>query len=499
LNATAFGIFLAFVAVTLAITAWAARGSKSRSGFYTASGGISGMQNGLAFAGDSLSAAALLGVAGLYYAAGLDGILYGLGALIGWPALLFLMADRLRRLGRFTVADVLVRNLDEDPIRVFLACANLSILMFYMISQVVAAGLLVQLLLGVSFGVSAIFVGVLMITYVFFGGMVATTWVQIVKASLLILAVSAMAVLVLARFGFDPNRVFAAAVAKQGLKIMRPGGLVSNTGEAISLGLTLIFGPAGLPHLLMRFFTVPDAAAARKSAFVATMIIGAFTLLMIIIGYGAIAIVSGDPLYASASGGLRGGGNMAALHLAHALGGDFLLGVVAAVAFATILAVVSGITLTAAATVSHDLYGRVLRKGRQSERSEIRVARAATIVFGVLGIALSFVFKDQNVTFLSAFAFSVAASASFPLLFLSLFWPRLTTAGALSGGLCGLICALLGLILGPPVWVAVLGYPRAIFPYQYPTIVSMPVAFAVAIAVSKFTPRRAIIRQANTA
>ena len=457
------------------------------------------MQNGLAFAGDSLSAAALLGVAGLYYAAGLDGILYGLGALIGWPALLFLMADRLRQLGRFTVADVLVRNLDENPVRIFVACANLSILTFYMISQVVAAGLLVQLLLGVDFGVSAVSVGLLMIVYVFFGGMVATTWVQIVKASLLILAVSAMAVLVLARFGFDPNRIFAAAVAKQGIKVMQPGGLVSNTGEALSLGLTLIFGPAGLPHLLMRFFTVPDAAAARKSAFVATMIIGIFTLVMIVIGYGAIAILSGDPEYANPDGGLRGGGNMAALHLAHALGGDLLLGVVAAVAFATILAVVSGITLTAAATVSHDLFARVISKGRQSERNEILVARAATVVFGILGIGLSFAFKDQNVTFLSAFAFSVAASASFPLLFLSLFWPPLTTSGAMAGGICGLVSALVGLILGPAVWVSVLGNPHAIFPYQYPTIVSMPVAFVVAMAVSKFMPSNTAVRQANTA
>jgi cation/acetate symporter len=499
MNTSALAIFLVFVAATLAITAWAARRSNSLSGFYTASGGISGFQNGLAFAGDSLSAAALLGVAGLYFTAGLDGILYGLGALIGWPALLFLMADRLRRLGRYTVADVLARNLDEDPIRIFMACANLSILMFYMISQVVAAGLLIQLLLGVGFGVSASVVGLLMIVYVFFGGMVATTWVQIVKATLLILAVLTMAILVLARFHFDPNLVFKAAVAKQGLRVMQPGGLVTNTGEAISLGLTLMFGPAGLPHLLMRFFTVPDAAAARKSAFVATMVIGAFTLVMIVIGYGAIALLSGDPRYVTATGGLRGGSNMAALHLAHALGGDLFLGVVAAVAFATILAVVSGITLTAAATISHDIFARVMRHGRQTEKSEIRVARISTVIFGLVGIVLSLAFKGQNVTFLSAFAFSVAASASFPLLILSLFWPGLTTAGALCGGICGLFSALVGLILGPTVWVSVLGHAQAIFPFQYPTIVSMPAAFAVAVAVSKITSPSTIIRQANTA
>jgi cation/acetate symporter len=484
LNVTAFAIFLSFVAVTLAITAWAARRSTTRGGFYTASGGITGLQNGLAFAGDSLSAAALLGVAGLYYAAGLDGILYGLGALIGWPALLFLMADRLRRLGRFTVADVLVRNLDEDPIRIFLACANLSILMFYMISQVVAAGLLVQLLLGVSFGVSAVFVGLLMIIYVFFGGMVATTWVQIVKASLLILAVSAMAVLVLARFGFDPNRVFAAAVAKQGLKIMRPGGLVSNTGEAISLGLTLIFGPAGLPHLLMRFFTVPDAAAARKSAFVATMIIGAFTLLMIVIGYGAIAIVSGDPAYAAAAGGLKGGGNMAALHLAHALGGDFLLGVVAAVAFATILAVVSGLALAGASAVSHDLYANVFRGAGHSEANEVKVSRIATVALGIVAVILGIVFRTQNVAYMVGLAFAIAASANFPVLLLTMYWRGLTTRGAVAGGMTGLVSAVVLTIMGPSIWVSVLGHPAPAFPIDPPALLTVPLGFLVCWAVS---------------
>ncbi len=484
MNVTAFAIFLSFVAVTLAITAWAARRSTTRGGFYTASGGITGLQNGLAFAGDSLSAAALLGVAGLYYAAGLDGILYGLGALIGWPALLFLMADRLRRLGRFTVADVLVRNLDEDPIRIFLACANLSILMFYMISQVVAAGLLVQLLLGVSFGVSAVFVGLLMIIYVFFGGMVATTWVQIVKASLLILAVSAMAVLVLARFGFDPNRVFAAAVAKQGLKIMRPGGLVSNTGEAISLGLTLIFGPAGLPHLLMRFFTVPDAAAARKSAFVATMIIGAFTLLMIVIGYGAIAIVSGDPAYAAAAGGLKGGGNMAALHLAHALGGDFLLGVVAAVAFATILAVVSGLALAGASAVSHDLYANVFRGAGHSEANEVKVSRIATVALGIVAVILGIVFRTQNVAYMVGLAFAIAASANFPVLLLTMYWRGLTTRGAVAGGMTGLVSAVVLTIMGPSIWVSVLGHPAPAFPIDPPALLTVPLGFLVCWAVS---------------
>ncbi len=487
MNLTALGIFLLFVLITLGITAWASRRSRSISGFYTAGGKVSGLQNGLAFAGDFLSAAALLGVAGLYYSAGLDGILYGLGALIGWPALLYLMADRLRRLGKYTVADVLIINLSERPIRIFVACANLAILAFYMISQVVAAGLLVQLMLGISFAVSTILVGVLMIIYVVFGGMVAATWVQIVKASLLIFSVAVMAILVLARFHFSTEAILATAVAKHGLKIMQPGGLVTSRGEAISLGLSLMFGAAGLPHVLMRFFTVPSIVEARKSAFYATMIIGAFTLMMIVIGYGSIAILSGDPQYMTAAGGLKGGGNMAALHLAHALGGDLLFGFVAAVAFATILAVVSGITLTAAATVSHDLYAQVIHRGQPTEREEMLVSRVAAIVFGVICIGLSFAFKAQNVTFLSVFAYSVAGSATFPLLILSLFWGRLTTAGALAGGVLGLGLALTLLVLGPSVWVAVLHHSHALFPYQYPTIVSMPAAFIAATVVSLLT------------
>ena len=499
MNGPAFAIFVVFVLVTLGITAWAARRPKSASSFYTAGGQITGWQNGLAFAGDSLSAAALLGVAGLYYSAGLDGILYGLGALIGWPALLFLMADRMRRLGRFTVADVLTQALDQPSIRIFVACANLAILVFYMISQVVAAGLLVQLLAGVDFAASSVLVGVLMIVYVVFGGMVATTWVQIVKASLLMLAVGALALMVLTRFGFNLEAIFAAAVAKRGPQVMQPGHLISGPAEAVSLGLSLMFGTAGLPHVLMRFFTVPNVAEARKSAFVALMLISLFTLLMIVVGYGAIAVVAGDPLYVNATGGLKGGGNMAALHLAHALGGNLMLGFVAAVAFATILAVVSGITLTAAATVSHDLYARIVRKGQQTEREEILVSRIAAVVFGVICIALSYAFRGQNVTFLSVFAYSVAASATFPVLILALLWPKLTAPGAMAGGVVGLVSALAGLILGPSVWVSVLGHAKTLFPYQYPTIVSMPAAFLAAVTVSRLAPAPSLIRRADVA
>jgi cation/acetate symporter len=484
-NVEALGIFVVFVLATLGITAWASRRSRTREQFYTAGSSITGLQNGFALAGDFLSAAAFLGVAGLYFSAGLDGLVYGLGALIGWPVLLFLVADRLRRLGRFTLTDVLSRRLDEKPVRVFAACSNLVVLTFYMLSQMVGAGLLVNLLIGVSFEWSAFFVGGLMLVYVVFGGMVAASWVQIIKATLLFAATIVLALLTLAHFHFDLDSLFTTAIAKHplGVGIMAPGGLITTPGAAISLGLTLIFGPAGLPHVLMRFFTVPDAIEARRSACMATVLIGVFCFLMVVIGYGSIALLKGDPRFVTDSGALQGGSNMAALFLAQALGGDLFLGFVAAVAFATILAVVSGLTLAAAATGSHDLYA-VFRAKPPGEAEEIMVSRLSALAFAVLGIALSIAFQHENITFLSATAMAVAASATFPVLILSLFWPRLTTAGAVAGGTVGLVSAIVAIVLGPSVWVAVLHHAAPVFPYQYPTIVSMPLAFAVAFGVS---------------
>jgi cation/acetate symporter len=483
-NLPALAIFLLFVALTLVITGWAAKRSSTREQFYTAGGTVGGFQNGFAFAGDFLSAAAFLGVAGLYYAAGLDGLVYGLGALIGWPALLFLLADRLRRLGKYTLTDVLQQRLEPRPIRIFAGCANLVVLVFYMLSQMVGAGLLVNLLIGVDFVWSALLVGGLMTVYVVFGGMVATTWVQIIKAALLFGATLVLALLTLSHFGFDFEALLAAAVDKhpRGEAILAPGGLITSPGAAISLALTLVFGPAGLPHVLMRFFTVPNVREARRSACVATVLIGLFCFLMVVIGYGSIALLTGDPRF-DAGNGLHGGGNMAALHLAHALGGSLFLGLVAAVAFATILAVVAGLTLAAAATVSHDLYS-ALRGRTPSEREELAISRAAALCFGALGIALSVAFQHENITFLSATAMSIAASATFPVLVLALFWKRLTTAGALAGGGVGLASAVVALVLGPSIWVAVLGNAEPIFPYQYPTILSMPLAFAAAFVVS---------------
>ena len=478
--------FTLFLLVTLAITAWASRRKSSRSDFYTAGGTLTGMQNGLAFAGDYLSAGAFLGIGGLYFASGFDGFTYNLGGVIGWPVLLFLVAERLRRLGRYTLADVLCLRLDPKPVRVFTATANLLVLIFYMVSQMVAAGALMQLLLGLSFARSAVLVGSLMTVYVVFGGMVATTWVQIIKASLLLVVAVILAVLTLFKFGFSLSDIFQTAIAKhpQHAAIMGPGSFISGPGAAISTGLTMVCGPAGLPHILMRFFTVPNVYEARRSAYVATAIIGAFGLLMIVIGFGTIAVLSGDPAYVTPSGGLIGGGNMASLYLAQALGGSGFLGVVAAIAFATILAVVSGLTLAAATTVSHDLYAMLMRAGKATEKQEIRASRWAAFCFAAVSIALSTLFQHENVNILAATAFAIASSATFPLLMLVLFWNRLTTAGALAGGIAGLATGLLGIVLGPSVWVGVLGHAAAVFPYQYPTIVSMPVAFIVAIGVS---------------
>lgn len=490
MNVSALLSFLTFITVTLLVTAWASKRTATRGEYYVAGGAITGLQNGVALAGDYISAAVLLGVAGLYFTSGLDGLVYNVGGVIGWPILLFLFSERLRRLGRYTLTDVMSSRLRGRPVRIFAASANLVVLTFYMIAQMVGAGLLMNLLLDISYTASTILIGSLMAIYVVFGGMVATTWVQIIKAVLLVLAGATLAVWLLVEFSFSPDRILQLAVDNHpaGDQILGPSTLITGPGAAISLGLTLTCGPAGLPHILMRFFTVPDAAQARRSAWVATAIIGVFCLFMIPIGYGTIAMLGDDPQYLAAPGQLIGGNNMAALYLAQALGGDVFLGMISAVAFATILAVVSGLTIAAAATVSHDLYATFAKDEIRSETQELRVSRTAAFVFAALGISLSIVFQEQNINILAATAFAIAASATFPSLMLVLFWKPLTTVGAISGGLAGLATAVLGIILGPAVWAGVLGHPEPIFPYQYPTILSMPIAFAVAIGVSLLRP-----------
>ena len=480
LNVSAIVMFLAFVGGTLYITYWASKRNTSTSDFYTAGGSITGFQNGLAIAGDYMSAASFLGISALVFTSGYDGLIYSIGFLVGWPVILFLIAERLRNLGKYTFADVASYRLGQKEIRILSACGSLVVVAFYLIAQMVGAGKLIQLLFGLDYLVAVVLVGILMMLYVLFGGMLATTWVQIIKAVMLLSGASFMAIMVMKHVDFDFARLFSEAIAvhPKGEAIMSPGGLVKDPVSAISLGLALMFGTAGLPHILMRFFTVSDAKEARKSVFYATGFIGYFYILTFIIGFGAILLVSTNPDFKDATGGLIGGTNMAAVHLANAVGGNLFLGFISAVAFATILAVVAGLTLAGASAVSHDLYACVIKKGKANDKDEMRVSKITTIALGVLAILLGIAFEKQNIAFMVGLAFSIAASCNFPVLFLSMYWKKLTTRGALVGGSLGLLTAVVLMILGPTVWVQVLGNAEAIFPYEYPALFSMLVAFA---------------------
>ncbi|MBM7343140.1 cation/acetate symporter ActP [Pantoea coffeiphila] len=478
-NVEAIVMFLIFVAATLGITYWASKRTRSRSDYYTAGGNITGFQNGLAMAGDFMSAASFLGISALVYTSGYDGLIYSLGFLVGWPIILFLIAERLRNLGRYTFADVASYRLKQKPIRTLSACGSLVVVALYLIAQMVGAGKLIQLLFGLDYHVAVVLVGILMVMYVLFGGMLATTWVQIIKAVLLLFGASFMAIMVMKTVGFSFNNLFTEAmkVHPKGIEIMRPGGLVKDPISALSLGLGLMFGTAGLPHILMRFFTVSDAREARKSVFYATGFMGYFYFLTFIIGFGAILLVGANPAFKDAAGALIGGNNMAAVHLADAVGGSLFLGFISAVAFATILAVVAGLTLAGASAVSHDLYASVFRKGQATEREELRVSKITVLVLGVVAIALGILFEKQNIAFMVGLAFSIAASCNFPIILLSMYWSKLTTRGAMVGGWLGLITAVVLMILGPTVWVQVLGHEKPVYPYEYPALFSMLAAF----------------------
>jgi len=479
LNVQAIVMFVLFVGATLYITYWASKRTRSRQDYYTAGGRITGLQNGLAIAGDFMSAASFLGISALVYTSGYDGLIYSIGFLIGWPIILFLIAERLRNLGRYTFADVASYRLKQKPIRTLSACGSLVVVALYLIAQMVGAGKLIQLLFGLNYHVAVILVGILMVLYVLFGGMLATTWVQIIKAVLLLAGASFMALMVMKSVNFDFNTLFAEAVKvhPKGIAIMSPGGLVSDPISALSLGLALMFGTAGLPHILMRFFTVSDAKEARKSVFYATGFIGYFYILTFIIGFGAILLVSANPAFKDATGALLGGTNMAAVHLANAVGGNFFLGFISAVAFATILAVVAGLTLAGASAVSHDLYASVIKSGKATERDELRVSKITVVLLGIVAIALGILFEKQNIAFMVGLAFSIAASCNFPIIILSMYWSRLTTRGAMIGGWLGLLTAVILMILGPTIWVQILGHEKPIFPYEYPALFSMIVAF----------------------
>ncbi|MFZ1892393.1 MAG: cation acetate symporter [Formosimonas sp.] len=506
-NWTAISMFVAFVIGTLFITKWAAAKTKSASDFYTAGGGITGFQNGLAIAGDYMSAASFLGISAAVLANGYDGLIYSIGFLVGWPIITFLMAERLRNLGRFTFADVAAYRFNQTPVRIFAATSTLIVVAFYLIAQMVGAGQLIKLLFGLEYWLAVVIVGALMMIYVLFGGMTATTWVQIIKAVMLLAGASFMAFMVMAQFGFSFEALFAKAVevktmlasqdakliadataagkdvaeaaAAKGFSIMGPGSFIKDPISGISFGMALMFGTAGLPHIMMRFFTVPNAKEARKSVFWATTWIGYFYVLTFIIGFGAIVLVSTNPAFLDVKGGLIGGNNMAAIHLANAVGGNLFLGFISAVAFATILAVVAGLTLSGASAVAHDLYATVIKKGKANSADELRISKITTLALGAVAVILGIAFEKQNIAFMVSLAFAIAASANFPVLFMSVLWKGTTTRGATIGGFLGLISAVGLTIVSPAIWESVMQHPKgsAWFPYTSPALFSIIIGF----------------------
>ena len=487
-------MFIIFVAITLIITYWAAMRTKTATDFYAAGRGVTGFQNGLAIAGDYMSAASFLGIASLVYFNGFYGLIYSVGWLVGWPVILFLIAERLRNLGKFTYADVASFRLRQGPVRTMAAIGSIVVVIWYLIGQAVGAGQLLHTLVPqISYNVSIVIIGALIIIYVTFGGMKATTWVQIIKAALLLGGATLIALGVLVQQGFSFEKLFADAVAAHPKHIeimqsMAPIGAKPNPIESISLGMTLMFGTAGLPHILMRFFTVPDAKAARKSVLYGTCFIGYFYILTFIIGFGAIVLVAGRPEYVVDVTknvlNLKGGSSMAAVYLSHAIGGDLFLGFISAVAFATILAVVSGLTLAGASALSHDIYANVIMKGKSTEAQEVWVSKLCVIGLGILAVILGILFEKQNVAYIVALTFSVAACANFPILVLAVFWRGLTTRGAVLGGYTGIFGSIILLIIGPTVWTKVLDMGPPIFPYDFPTFVVLPAVLIVAYIAS---------------
>ncbi len=486
-TAASIGFFFAIVLVTLIITYFAAKKTKTSSEFYAAGRSVSALQNGFALAGDYMSAASFLGISGMVALKGYDGMIYATGWLVGWPALMFLVAEPLRNLGKFTFADVVAFRLRQKPVRIAAAIGGILTVLFYTIAQMVGSGSLIQLMFGLKYEYAEIIVGAVMLAYVLFGGMLATTWVQIIKAGLLLFGVTLLTILVLNRFGFDPTALYSAVVAKHGTAALQPGGIVASPLEAVSLGLALMFGLLGLPHILMRFYTVPDAKAARKSVLYATGLIGYFYIIIPIVGFGASVLIPGDRGFVTT---IDKGGNMAAPLLAELLGGTAFLGFIAAVAFATILAVVAGLTLAGASAYSHDIYVNVIKGGHATEEEQVKAAKIATVIFGVAAVGLGILFKGQNVAFMVGLAFAIAASANFPALLMSIVWKRFTTQGAVWSIIVGAFSSCTMILLSKTVWVDVFKFEQAIFPMKNPAIFSMTAAFAVGIVVSLLSPEK---------
>ncbi len=478
----AIAFFLVIIVITLAITYWAAKRARFTQELDATGRGVSALQNGLALSGDYMSAASFLGIAGMVALKGYDGMIYATGWLVGWPALMFLLAEPLRNLGKYTFADVVAFRLRQTPVRIATAVGGVLTMLFYAIAQMVGAGNLITLMFGLSYESAMIIVGVVMLAYVLFGGMIATTWVQIIKAVLLLGGVTILTVMVLSQFSFNPGHLYSAVVSRYGQAALEPGGQVSNAWDTVSLGIALMLGLLGLPHILMRFYTLPDAKTARTSVLYATGFIGYFYIIIPIVGFGAAALVGRESIAR-----IDDGGNMAALLLAESMAGTPFLGFIAAVAFATILAVVAGLTLAGASALSHDIYAHVIKKGKATEQEEARVARWSTVVFGIVAVMLGTVFKGQNVAYMVGLAFAIACSANFPALLLSIVWRRFTTAGAVASILTGSGLAVLLIILSPTIQVDVLKNATAYFPLRNPAIVSMSASFIVAILVSLMT------------
>jgi cation/acetate symporter len=448
--------FVIFIILTLGITYWAAKKTKTTSEFYAAGRSVTGFQNGLALAGDYMSAASFLGIAGMVALNGYDGMIYATGWLVGWPALMFLIAEPLRNLGKYTFADVVAFRLKQKPIRVAAAIGSILTVLAYTIAQMVGSGNLIKLMFNIPYETAEIIVGVVMLIYVLFGGMLATTWVQIIKACLLLGGVTLLTLLALSKFGFNPATLYAEVQKMYGSKMLEPGGLVTNPLDAFSLGLALMLGLLGLPHILMRFYTVPDAKEARKSVIYATSFIGYFYIIIPLVGFSASVLLSKNGVTGKEFiSSVDKGGNMAALLLAQELAGAPFMGFIAAVAFATILAVVAGLTLAAASTMAHDIYVNVIKHGHADEKEQVKVARTATVIFGVVAIALGILFKGQNVAFMVGLAFAIAASGNFPALLLSILWKKFSTAGAVASIIIGALTATILIILSPTVWVDV--------------------------------------------
>jgi cation/acetate symporter len=477
-NPVALLIFGVFVATTLGITYWSNRRSAGTKDFYAAGGTITASQNGMAIAGDYLSAAAFLGTIAVFFSVGVSGLLYAVGGLAGWPIAMFLVGERLRNLGRYSFSDALAYRLADRPVRMLAAVSTLCITVSYLIAQMVGAGTLVQVMFDIPYLYAVTLVGILMMAYVVFGGMLATTWIQLIKATLLLLTTGVMVVLLFSRFGYSLDTLLGAAVGAQRdpQRFLRPAQLVSDPISAISLGMAFALGPAGLPHVLMKFFTVKDARAARQSLAFATTVIAVFQVMVVILGYAAAALLP--------SGALPGGANMAAVHLARVLGGDALLGVVAAISFATILAVVSGLIIAGASAVSHDLYKYVWHGGNATETAEIGVSRIATVLLGCGVIYLALICQHQSIGFLATLPLAIAASANFPILVLAMHWRGLTTRGAVAGGYAGLLLAVVLIVGSKNVWMQILGHSEALFPYEYPTLFSLGVALLISFLVS---------------